>query len=74
MKKALPDLAAKASLEFRRGFSSCNSAVEDIIFGLPFQQPVKQIGVIFKHMPQLSIAGIGAKPTAISPAMIVDGR
>jgi len=46
--------------------------MEDIIFMLPFDKPVKYFGMVDDHVAQLGVTCIWTKPAAISPAVFVD--
>ena len=46
--------------------------MEDVVFALPFNQPVKHLRVLRDHVQQLRVTGVGTEPAAVSPAVSVD--
>lgn len=48
--------------------------MENIFFMLPFNNPVKHFRVMSNHVAQLGIAGIGAEPASVSPAVTINRR
>ena len=65
-------LAQKASFDLRRGFSASQPAMEDILFILPFDKPVKHFGMVGDHVAQLGVTCVRTKPAAVSPTVTVD--
>lgn len=46
--------------------------MEDILFMLPFDKPVKHFGMVGDHVAQLGVTCVRTKPAAVSPTVTVD--